>query len=90
MMNDMTMMMYENDVIGINQCPCLPKLDYSCRLKSVPSNAEKVVVNKILVNALENRGNSRLLSVHSTHLSSHPHDSRLRLCRALAENQREI
>ena len=55
------MMMNECDVIGINQCLCLPKaelntknstrwqrvfgvqLDYSCRLKSVSSTAEKCV-----------------------------------------------
>ena len=41
-MNDMTMIMNEYDVIGINQCLCLPKAD-SCRLKSVSPTAEKRV-----------------------------------------------
>ena len=70
MMNGMTIIMNEYDVIGINQCRCLPKaelntktnpnghhsvavwvrfgvqLDYSCRLKSVSPNAEKVVLQR--------------------------------------------
>ena len=49
--------MNEYDVIGINQCRCLPKaelvavwvrfgvqLDYSCRLKSASSTGEKCVI----------------------------------------------
>ena len=41
-------MMYEYDVICINQCLCLLKavqLDYSCRLQSVSATAEKRVVD---------------------------------------------
>ena len=30
-MNDMTMMMYEYDVIGINQCLCLPKAELNTK-----------------------------------------------------------
>ena len=30
-MNEMTMMMYEYDVIGINQCLCLPKAELNTK-----------------------------------------------------------
>ena len=34
MMNDMTMMMDEYDVIGINQCLCLPKAELNTKNSS--------------------------------------------------------
>ena len=71
MIDDITMMMIEGDVIGINQCLCLPKADLNTK-KTQPDGAVHGSSRQMELHPWWNTSQLSCVSSFLFHLEKHP------------------